>query len=151
LLAEARYNLSESATYGLFFLVGLGLVVVQGGAILTVVARFGEVRCVRGGLVCNAIGLTLMAVDAGWLVLTVALALLIVGQGVVAPTLSSQIAARSPERRRGEVLGIQQSAGGLARTIGPALAGYLFGRSIPAPYLVGAVLVTLAMLLVTDR
>jgi hypothetical protein len=49
------------------------------------------------------------------------------------------------------VLGIQQSAGGLARTIGPALAGYLFGRSIPAPYLVGAVLVTLAMLLVTDR
>jgi MFS family permease len=84
-------------------------------------------------------------------VLTIALALLIAGQGVVAPTLSSQIAARSPERRRGEVLGIQQSAGGLARTVGPALGGYLFGRSIPAPYLVGAVLVTVAMLLVTDR
>src|SRR3954454_4799782 len=151
LLAEARYDLSESATYGLFFLIGLGLVVVQGGAIHTVVARFGEVRSVRGGLLCNAIGLTLVAVDAGWLVLTVALALLIVGQGVVGPTLSSQIPARSPQRLRGELLGIQKSSCGLARTIGPALGGYLFGRSIPAPYLVGAALVTVAMLLVTDR
>src|SRR3954467_11901122 len=81
LLAEARYNLSESATYGLFFLVGLGLVVKQSGAIQTVVERFREVRCVRGGLLCNAIGLTLVAADAGWLVLTIALALLIAGQG----------------------------------------------------------------------
>jgi predicted MFS family arabinose efflux permease len=151
LLTEARFNLSESATYGLFFLIGLGLVVVQGGAIHTVVARLGEVRSVRFGLACNAIGLALVAVDAGWATLTLALALLIIGQGVVAPTLSSLVAASAHDRQRGAVLGIQQSAGGLARSVGPAVAGYLFGQSVAAPYVVGAALVVLALLLVTDR
>ena len=151
LLAEARFNLSESSTYGLFFLIGIGLVVVQGGAIHTVVVKLGELRTVRFGLACNAVGLSLVAVDAGWALLTLALALLIVGQGLVAPTLSALVAGRASDDRRGEVLGIQQSAGGLARSAGPALAGYLFGQSISAPYLVGAALVTIAIVLVTDR
>ena len=151
LLAEARFNLSESSTYGLFFLVGIGLVVVQGGAIHTVVVKLGELRTVRFGLACNAVGLSLVAVDAGWAPLTLALALLIVGQGLVAPTLSALVAGRASDDRRGEVLGIQQSAGGLARSVGPALGGYLFGQSISAPYLVGAALVTVAIVLVTDR
>ena len=151
LLAEARFNLSESSTYGLFFLVGIGLVIVQGGAIHTVVVKLGELRTVRFGLACNAVGLSLVAVDAGWAPLTLALALLIVGQGLVAPTLSALVAGRAPTERRGEVLGIQQSAGGLARSVGPALGGYLFGQSISAPYLVGAALATMAIVLVTDR
>jgi DHA1 family tetracycline resistance protein-like MFS transporter len=151
LLAEARFALSESATYGVFFLIGIGLVVVQGGAIHTVVVRFGEMRTVQLGLVCNALGLLLTAVDAGWLPLTIALGLLIVGQGVVAPTLASMVGARSGADRRGATLGIQQAAGGLARSLGPALGGYLFGRAISAPYLVGAGLVAVAVLLVTDR
>jgi multidrug resistance protein len=151
LLAEARFNLSESSTYGLFFLVGIGLVVVQGGAIHTVVVKLGELRTVRFGLACNAVGLALVAVDAGWAPLTLALALLIVGQGLVAPTLSALVAGRASIDRRGEALGVQQSAGGLARSVGPALGGYLFGQSISAPYLVGAALVTVAIVLVTDR
>ena len=151
LLAEARFDLSESATYGLFFLVGVGLVVVQGGAIHTVVVKLGEVRTVRVGLACNGVGLALLAVDAGWVPVAAALALLVVGQGLVAPTLSSLISARARSHQRGQALGVQQSAGGLARSIGPAMAGYLFGRSVPAPYLVGAVLVGAALLLVTDR
>jgi len=151
LLAEARFNLSESSTYGLFFLVGVGLVIVQGGAIHTVVVKLGELKTVRLGLACNAIGLSLVAVDAGWAPLTLALSLLIVGQGLVAPTLSALVAARSPSHRRGQTLGVQQAAGGLARSVGPALGGFLFGRSVSSPYLVGAALVVIAIVLVTDR
>ena len=151
LLMEARFNLSESATYGLFFLVGIGLVVVQGGAIHTVVVRLGELRTVRAGLACNAAGLALLALDPGWPSVTAALALLIVGQGLVAPTLSSLISARAPTQRRGQALGVQQSAGGLARSVGPAAAGYLFGTSVATPYAAGAVVVLAAFLLVTDR
>jgi multidrug resistance protein len=150
LLAEARFNLSESSTYGLFFLIGIGLVIVQGGAIHTVVERLGELRTVRLGLACNAIGLSLVAVDAGWAPLTLALALLIVGQGLVSPTLSALVAGHASDDRRGEALGIQQSAGGIARSVGPALAGYLFGQSISAPYLVGAAMVAIAIV-ITDR
>src|SRR5262245_18466554 len=82
LLTEARFDLSESATYGVFFLIGMGLVFVQGGLIHPVVARLGETTTVRAGLACNAVGLALVAIDDGWATLTAALVLLVVGQGL---------------------------------------------------------------------
>ena len=105
-----------------------------------VVSRLGEPATMRVGLVCNAVGLLLLAPpEGGWWLLVPALALLVAGQGVLAPTLSSAVAARAPDRARGESLGIQQAAGGLARVTGPALAGLLFERIGPAaPYYVGA-------------
>jgi multidrug resistance protein len=145
LLTEARFDLSESATYGVFFLIGMGLVFVQGGLIHPVVARLGETTTVRAGLVCNAVGLALVAVDDGWTTLTLALVLLVLGQGLASPTLSALVAGRSAQDRRGMTLGFQQSVGGLARSVGPAVAGLLFGRSIPAPYLAGAALVVIAL------
>jgi len=148
LLTEARFHLSESATYGVFFLIGVGLVLVQGGFIHPVVARLGEIATVRAGLACNTIGLALVAADAGWLTLAPALVALVVGQGLAAPTLSSLVAGRSDHHRRGANLGVQQAAGGLARSVGPALAGILFGWSVPAPYLAGAVLAGAALVLV---
>jgi MFS family permease len=75
----------------------------------------------------------------------VALVLLVVGQGLASPTLSALVAGRSAQDRRGMTLGLQQSAGGLARSVGPVLAGVLFGRSVPAPYLAGAALVVVAL------
>jgi DHA1 family tetracycline resistance protein-like MFS transporter len=148
LLTEERFGLSESATYAVFFALGVGLVLVQGGFVHPVVHRLGEPATIRVGLVCNAVGLVLLAPpEGGWWLLVPALALLVVGQGVLAPTLASAVAARSPERARGESLGIQQAAGGLARVTGPVLAGVLFDRVGPAaPYYVGAGLVTAALL-----
>ncbi len=62
LLTESRFDLTESATYGVFFLIGMGLVLVQGGFIHPVVERLGELRTVRTGLACNAVGLALVQV-----------------------------------------------------------------------------------------
>src|SRR5262249_17396544 len=91
LLTEARFDLSESATYPVFFVIGMGLVLVQGGFVHPVVASLGETRTVRYGLLANAAGLALVAVDAGWWSLVPALVLLVVGQGLIAPTLASLV------------------------------------------------------------
>ena len=54
--------------------------------------------------------------------------------------MSSAVAGRVPAERRGQALGLQQSAGGLARVVGPAAAGVLFGQvGVAVPYLVAAV------------
>jgi multidrug resistance protein len=151
LLTAARFDLSESATYGVFFLIGIALAVVQGGLIHPVVARLGELRTVRTGLMANMAGLALLALDLGWPGVTAALALLVVGQGLIAPTLSALLAAEVRTERRGEALGVQQSAGGLARAVGPALAGVLFGWAVAAPYVAGALLAGLALTLVPDK
>jgi MFS transporter, DHA1 family, tetracycline resistance protein len=147
LLADERFGLSESSTYAVFFAIGIALVVVQGGAIHTVVARLGEEASIRLGFAANALGLLLLAPpEGGWWLLVPALALLCFGQGIVTPTLSSVVAGRSGRSGRGHALGLQQAAGGLARVAGPALGGALFEHVSPAaPYYVGAALVTAAI------
>jgi hypothetical protein len=43
---------------------------------------------------------------------------------------------------------LQHSAGGLARAVGPAIAGVLFGLAVAAPYVLGAVLLVVSVALV---
>ena len=64
------------------------------------------------------------------------------------PTLASLVADRARRDRRGSALGVQQSAGGLARVVGPTAGGFLFQHvGLSAPSLVGAVLAAVAALL----
>lgn len=153
LFGERRFDLGLSSTSGVFVAVGLVLVVVQGGAIHPAVERFGALGTLRIGLLCDAAGLLLLAMATTWPVLIVALGVLVVGQGLITPTLSSVVAGRVRAERRGSALGVQQSAGGLARIVGPALGGALFQHvSVRSPYLVGAALMGVAVVLVlTER
>ncbi len=57
-----------------------------------------------------------------------------------------------PEHRRGQALGAQQSAGGLARVVGPIAGGFAFEHiGVGAPYVGGVVLLALAIALLSRR
>ncbi|MEI7594020.1 MAG: MFS transporter [Actinomycetes bacterium] len=147
LLTSDRFGLKLSGTGAVFTAIGLALVVVQVSLIGPVNDRVGEATTLRIGLGCNAVGLVLLAVSFNWVTLVPALALLVFGQGLITPTLSSAVAGRAGPQR-GQWLGWQQSAGGLARVIGPIMAGALYERVRPgAPYVVGALVVALAIAL----
>jgi MFS family permease len=58
------------------------------------------------------------------------------------------ISKASPVERQGEMLGVAQSMGSLARLFGPSVGGFLFGHFTPStPYLFGGVLMAGACLL----
>ncbi len=81
-------------------------------------------------------------------VLCGAFAALAVGLGLTQPALNSLISRRAGGGEQGQVLGVTQSIGSLARVIGPPLAGYLFADlSHSSPFLWGAVTVAIAFLL----
>lgn len=147
LLGGERFGWDEAATGGVFAVIGLALVGVQGGLVGPVSQKVGEGTVLRGGLVANAIGLGLLAVNGGWVTLVPALAFLVVGQGLLTPTLSAAVAGRAG-RDRGQWLGWQQSAGGLARVVGPVLAGALLVPTYAVPYVLGAALMLVALALV---
>jgi MFS transporter, DHA1 family, tetracycline resistance protein len=148
LFGRKELHFGLASTGAVFTGVGVMIAVVQGGFVHPVVARLGEVGTVRLGLVVNAAGLAVLAAVHSWALLVVALLALTVGQGLLSPALSSALAERSGSRRRGEVLGVQQAAGGLARVVGPIAGGVLFEHvSVPAPYLAGAILTVLALFL----
>jgi DHA1 family tetracycline resistance protein-like MFS transporter len=148
LFGERRLGFGVGSSAAVFAVIGLVIVAVQVGLVHPVVSFLGELATLRAGLAADATGLVLLAFERGWAVVVPALIALTVGQGLVQTTMTSAIAGRADPGRRGEVLGAQQSAGGLARVIGPIAGGFLFERAgIGSPYLVGAVLMVIAVLL----
>jgi MFS family permease len=110
-----------------------------------VVRVLGETNTLMTGLLANAGGLALLATARSWAVAVPALAALTVGQGLVQTTMVAIVAGRAEPAWRGSVLGVQQSTGGLARVVGPALGGALLGVTASGwPYVFGAVLSLLA-------
>lgn len=146
LLGDRRFDLGLSGTSAVFVGIGLALAAFQGGAVHPVVARLGERGTIRLGLALNVVGFLLLAGATTWAVLVPALLLVVAGQGLVSPSLTSLVAEAAGERRRGALLGVQQSATALARVVGPIAGGVLFGWASGAPYVLAAVLAVAAAL-----
>lgn len=145
LLASDRLGLDEGQIGFVFAGLGVVLVATQAGLIGPASRRFADTELIRFGLVLNVVGFLLLAQASGWAVLIPGLALLAIGQGLITPMLSSSISGRSNGGGVGAALGVQQSVGGLARVIGPALGGVLYSQGISIPYLVAATLTLVAI------
>jgi MFS transporter, DHA1 family, tetracycline resistance protein len=148
LWAMRQFGWGPSQVAYVFAYVGLLSAVLQGGLIGRLSRRFGEERLLLVGLVLIGIGLLALPAARWMSLLALVLAALAVGMGLVQPSLNSLISRRAGGEEQGEVLGVSQSVGSLARVLGPLAAGFLFaefGRD--APYLWGAALVAAAWLL----
>lgn len=71
-----------------------------------------------------------------WWMLLAALAVLAVGSGLTRPPLFGLISVRTAADDQGATLGVAQSAGSLARILGPIFASTLYDRHPSLPYLV---------------
>lgn len=151
LFGERRFDLTEGSAAAVFLVVGVMLVIVQGGLIGPLTRSFGSRRLLSLGFTVLIGGFLVLSVSEVWVVLFVALALLSLGQGVVTPSLTSVVTDSVTPDKRGEVLGVQQSAGALSRIIGPAIAGLMFDHAGTGwPYVLAAVLTVAALLLVAS-
>ena len=152
LFGERRFQLTEGSAAAVFLVVGVMLVIVQGGLIGPLTKAFGSERLLTAGFATLIAGFIVLSIAEVWVVLFLALALLSLGQGLVTPSLTSVVADSVLPERRGEVLGVQQSAGALSRIIGPAIAGLLFDHAgVAWPYVVAAVLTGAALATVSRR
>ena len=153
LLVERRFeDVGDPTVYGLFASIGLLMVLVQTRVVGPANARLGSRAALRAALVAVAAGMVALAAGGGWAGLSVALVLLVFGQGVFGPTLSNATVEEVGSSGRGAALGLQQGAGALGRIIGPLSAGVLFDRvGVGAPYLAAAALALVAVAVVPGR
>jgi DHA1 family tetracycline resistance protein-like MFS transporter len=148
MFGERRLGLRLASAGAVFTAIGGLIVVVNTTLVQPTVDRFGERGTLRLGLLSNAVGLVVLAGVHSWVALAPALVLLTVGQGLLTPTLSSAVARRTEAHRRGGALGVQQSAGALARVVGPAAGGFAFEHvGVSSPYFAGAALLVVAVAL----
>jgi DHA1 family tetracycline resistance protein-like MFS transporter len=150
LWAQAGFGWGPSEVGWIFFLVGMVLILVQGGLIGRLTQRFGEARLVVAGTALIALGLLGLTQVRGLAGVLVTSAVLALGMGLLNPSVNSLLSRRARSDNQGGILGVAQSAGSLARIVGPLIAGALFaaqGRN--APYYLGTaiMLVVLALTL----
>jgi DHA1 family tetracycline resistance protein-like MFS transporter len=132
-----------------WLLAGMGVTsaILQGGLIGRLAKKFGEKNLLPVGFLFFALSLAGSALAPTLLPFVIFLIGVAVGNGLVTPSLSSLASKGAPEEKRGSILGIYQSAGSLARVIGPPTAGLLFDRlSITSPLFFSAGLMVVALL-----
>jgi MFS family permease len=147
LLAQQRMGWTEkevSWAFGLFGLMGL---IIQGGLIGRLARAFGELVLVIVGATLNAAGMLLIGFAERPAMLIAGLVIFGTGVAVTNPSLSSLASRFARDEQQGAVLGFAQSAGGLARTIGPTWSGLLFAElGSTAPFISGAIASLLSFL-----
>jgi MFS family permease len=142
---------SVAAVTYLFAYCGIIGVLVQGGAIGRLVKKCGEARLIALSLVLLALGLAPVPFIHGasalswklllrpegvpWLELFVALALLSIGSSLTRPPLFGLISMLTSAHEQGATIGVAQSAGSLARILGPIFASLLYHFHPSAVYL----------------
>jgi MFS family permease len=135
---------------GLFLLLlGLIVVLMQGGAAGRLARTFGEKRVAMGGVFAYLLGLGVLALADDIKVMIVGGVLCGLGLGAYLPSLSSLASKQADASERGVVMGTYQSATSLARIIGPMVSGALYTAvSFRAPFLLGIVVGLPALVLI---
>jgi len=140
LLAKLRLGWGAAQVGWLFSSYATIGFVVQGALIGRLVNRFGEISLVVIGSVCAASGMLVIGEAQTPLGLFVGVSFLGMGVSLTLPSITSLASKAAPANSRGFVLGVLQSSGTLARTVGPLLSGILFHRVAPrAPFVGGAI------------
>ena len=144
--------LKEAAKITSIFLVAVGVTatIVQGGLIGRLSKRFGERKLIVFGIIAMTAGMFLaptMIESQSWLLLLANGSLFAVGMGLFSPSTTSFISKCVPREEQGGTLGLNQSMASLGRVIGPVLSGPLFEIGKRLPFVVGGVLLVLALVI----
>jgi MFS family permease len=135
----------------LFVFCGVIAALVQGGAIGALVKALGEPRLVALSLLLTGGALVLLPfikghgplawsavlrADGPWMAMLAALALLAVGSALTRAPLFALLSNLAPPTEQGATIGVAQSAGALARIVGPLFAASLYFHAPALPYVV---------------
>jgi len=154
LFTEKRFGYDAQANGYMFGFVGIVSVIVQGGLIGRLIKIFGEVALARTGMILTTISLALLPFCNGLAFLLLVSAGLSAGTGFASPPLSGLASQMVESNWQGRALGLLQSAGSVARLLGPLLGGWLLtfdlNRSIAhygyTPFFAGAALCLIGVL-----
>jgi len=136
----------------LFVFCGLIGALIQGGLIGRLVKRFGEPKLIAASLFLTGAALTFLPFIKGngplqwlavlrlanwpWVEMLLALATLAIGSSLTRAPLFGLLSNLTPANEQGGTIGVAQSAGSLARILGPLFASTLYGHVPELPYVV---------------
>ena len=148
LLLSQRFGITAQSMGWVFAYVAFIGVVVRAGFLGKIVAKVGEARLARIGIIVLAIGLAVTGIARNWAILVSGFTLMPLGTAFLFPCLGGILSRIVPGPQRGLYFGVQYTFGGVTRTIFPIAAGMLmdaFGRGLPFYVAGGMVLLMFPM------
>jgi len=146
--AQGGFDFGPRGILLIFAYVGVILTFAQGFLVRRLSKRWPETSLALAGGCVSLLGFVLLAVAShihNFPLLMVALFVEVTGFAFVTPSVQSLISRRSDPARQGGILGVAQSAGSLARIIGPLAGNTLFEISSTLPFWSAAVLMVPAI------
>ena len=142
-LWKEKYDLNPVAIGNIFGVIGIFSAVVQGGLIGVFQKKLGLRKMLIWGAPIAGIGLSLIPLPSKewfYAVQFFAIFCLALANGLLMPAINSLVSLNAPANAQGQMLGIMQSLGSLARAVGPLLSGLLYAQFYMLPYLAGGIL-----------
>lgn len=121
-----RFGYGPREAGSLLALMGIIMVLIQGGLIGRLAKRFGEVKLVRFALPLMGLALVGAALATAIWPFALCLVAIAAANALVNPSLSSLMSQAAPPERMGGMMGVYQSASALGRIVGPPVAGWLY-------------------------
>ena len=141
-----------ASVISLFIFCGLIGAVIQGGLIGRMVKLLGEPKLIAVSLLLTGVALTLLPFIKGdgplkwlavlrladwpWIKMLLALALLSIGSSLTRAPVFGLLSNLTPANEQGGTIGVAQSAGSLARIVGPLFAATLYFHVPELPYMI---------------
>ncbi|PIQ86584.1 MAG: hypothetical protein COV74_04190 [Candidatus Omnitrophica bacterium CG11_big_fil_rev_8_21_14_0_20_45_26] len=139
-------NISAGHVGTLYVYMGVVAVIIQGVLIRIITRWLSEKKVFLIGSIIMPIGLAAVAFmpSKGWLAFS--LCVMSLGASLYGPTLNSLISKEADPSQLGRAMGISQGISALARVLGPAWGGFLFGIQYRLPFLLTAGLLSFAII-----
>jgi len=158
LFTEHRFGLGATQNGYIFACQGIIGAVIQGGLLGWLVRYSGDKVLAIAGTAILSVSLFMLPTSPTLMLLLLATAGVAVGHGLVAAPLNGMASKSVGGSAQGRVMGLMQSAGSLARIVGPVVGGWLlnhdamyvaesFGRT---PYWLAGIFMVVACVLAAN-
>jgi MFS family permease len=148
LYLASDFGITEESIFIFFVYVGAIGVVMRAVMLGKLVDWLGEVKLMRVGTACLALGLFVIPLPKSVLTLGLVLGLVPIGTACLFPAVSALVTHRAARHELGQTLGVQQAIGGVARVIAPIWATAAFqGFGTAVPFYISGLVVAVVTLL----
>ena len=145
LYAVDKFAFNTKQVGAIWMVMGIMLILVQGGLTGPLSQKLGELTLIRIGLFGGAIGFVLVALAVNYTTTLLAIGFFIFTLALIGPALNSYISNFAGEHQ-GTVMGLNSAMTSLGRVIGPLWGGYIYDINIAYPFFSGAATLLLGLL-----
>ncbi len=136
-----------------FAFIGLATAIIQGTLVGRMVKWLGEQKLITYGIFFMIAGLIMLPLVGKSYFIPFelfGLTLVAMANGCLTPGITSLLSKYANPREVGQVLGVNQSFGSLARAAGMGFSGFLYGMNFHVPFFVGAMMMGVCFILVNS-